>query len=132
MSAASDHVSIVIHRPVSEVYSYASDPTHLPEWAAGLTGSIAQIDGQWVGESPIGAVTIAFAPPNDYGVLDHDVTLPDGRVVNNPMRVMRYDSGSEVVFSVRRQPEMSDEEFRRDRDAVAADLASLKRLLERH
>jgi hypothetical protein len=35
-----------------------------------------------------------------------------------------------VVFTVRRRPGMSDEDFDRDADAVAADLALLKRLLE--
>jgi hypothetical protein len=36
----------------------------------------------------------------------------------------------EVVFTLRRQPSMTDDEFARDRAAVEADLASLKALLE--
>ena len=130
MSAHSAHVSIFIDSPPSVVYAYASDPSQLPNWAAGLVGSVEQVDGRWVSDSPMGRITIQFAPPNDYGVLDHDVTLPDGQVVNNPMRVLRHGHGSEVVFGVRRQPEMSDEDFQRDQDAVAADLAALKRLFE--
>jgi hypothetical protein len=35
-----------------------------------------------------------------------------------------------VVFSVRRSPGMSDEEFERDAGLVAADLERLKRILE--
>jgi hypothetical protein len=34
------------------------------------------------------------------------------------------------VFTVRRRPGMSDEEFAEDAEAVAADLARLKRIVE--
>jgi hypothetical protein len=63
-------------------------------------------------------------------VLDHDVTLPSGEVVYNPMRVIPDGHGCEVVFTLRRRPGMSDEEFSADAGAVAADLARLKRILE--
>jgi hypothetical protein len=50
---------------------------------------------------------------------------------HNPMRVMPDDTRCEVVFSLRRQPGMSDDEFDRDADVVPADLTRLKDLLER-
>lgn len=75
-------------------------------------------------------VGFAFVPRNDYGVLDHDVTLPSGGIVHNPMRVIADGTRCEVVFTLRRRPEMSDEDFARDADAVSADLAALKRVLE--
>lgn len=131
MAAYSRHVSEHIDRPVGQVYDFASNPANLPVWAAGLSGSIELIDGQWIAQSPLGRVTVAFAPRNDYGVLDHDVTLASGTRVYNPMRVIADgESSCEVVFTLRRQPEMSDEDFARDAEAVAADLATLKRLLE--
>jgi hypothetical protein len=36
----------------------------------------------------MGRVTVTFAPRNDFGVLDHDVTLPSGETVYNPLRVI--------------------------------------------
>ena len=72
----------------------------------------------------------AFAPRNDLGVLDHHLTLKSGEVIYVPMRVIADESGSEVVFTVRRRPGMTDDEFKADGDAVAADLARLKRVLE--
>ncbi|MEA2354392.1 MAG: hypothetical protein QOD61_521, partial [Solirubrobacteraceae bacterium] len=39
--------------------------------------------------------------------------------------------GCEVVFTVRRREGMTDADFARDAEAVAADLAALKRLLDR-
>ncbi|AEN10654.1 MULTISPECIES: SRPBCC family protein [unclassified Streptomyces] len=128
---ASLHLSTHIDRTAEEVYAYASDPSHLPEWAAGLAGSVEETDGRWIADSPMGQVVVAFAPRNDFGVLDHDVTLPSGEKVHNPVRVIADTTGCEVVFTLRRRPEMSDEDFGRDADAVTADLAALKRALEK-
>ncbi|MFI8005429.1 SRPBCC family protein [Streptomyces sp. NPDC086010] len=128
---ATVHLTVRIDRSADEVYAYASDPSHLPAWASGLAGSIEKSGGQWVADSPMGRVRIAFAPRNDFGVLDHDVTLPSGETVHNPVRVIADTDGCDVVFTLRRRPEMSDDEFRRDAGTVAADLEALKRIIER-
>ena len=72
-----------------------------------------------------------FAPPNSLGVMDHDVTLESGVTVHNPMRVVPNGEGSEFVFTLIRQPGMSDEQLARDKAAVESDLKTLKGLLER-
>ena len=48
------------------------------------------------------------------------------------MRVVPDGEACEVVFALRRQEGMTCEEFERDAAAVAADLATLKHLLESH
>ncbi|MFF8672917.1 SRPBCC family protein [Streptomyces sp. NPDC015242] len=126
----SRHLSVFVDRPCQEVYDYARDPANIPAWAPGLASSLRPVDGRWVGESPLGRIVVDFTPRNDFGVLDHDVTLPSGRTVRNPMRVIADGAGCEVVFTLRRQPGTSDEEFRRDAEAVSADLAALKRVME--
>jgi hypothetical protein len=130
MTSESRHLSERISRPAAEVYDYASNPANLPAWAPGLGRSVEQVDGRWFADSPMGRVSFAFVPRNDYGVLDHDVTLPSGEVIYNPMRVTRDGSDSEVVFTLRRLAGMSDEDFERDAKSVAADLARLKQVLE--
>jgi hypothetical protein len=130
MPSESRHISERIDRPAREVYEYASDPVNLPQWAPGLGSAVENIDGCWFVDSPMGRVGVAFVQRNDFGILDHDVTLPSGEVVYNPMRVIADGDVCEVVFTVRRRPGMSDEDFHRDADAVAADLALLKRVLE--
>ena len=130
MPSDSRHVSEWIDRPAADVYEYASNPANLPNWAPGLGKSVENVDGQWFVETDSGRVGVAFAERNEYGVLDHDVTLPSGEVINNPMRVVRHGNGSEVVFSVRRLPGLSDEDFARDAGLVKADLTRLKHVLE--
>jgi hypothetical protein len=124
------HLSVSIDRPPAEVYAFASDPANLPRWAQGLSGSIASLDGEWVAESPMGTVKVRFAPRNTLGVLDHDVTLPTGVTVHNPLRVVANASGSEVVFTLFRRPDMTDAALAADAAAVTRDLAALKHLLE--
>jgi hypothetical protein len=126
----SRHLSVSVDRPAAEVYRYARDPAHLPVWAAGLAAGIGLERGEWVADSPMGRVLVRFVPVNEYGVLDHDVVLPDGTAVTNPLRVLADDAGSEVVFTVRRRPAMTDEEWAADLAAIGADLTSLKRVLE--
>jgi hypothetical protein len=125
------HLSTYLERPAAEVYAYVVNPANLPTWAAGLSGSIEQREGRWFAESPMGEVEVIFAPENPYFVLDHDVKLPDGTTFHNPMRVIADGSGSEVVFTLRRRSDQSDEDYEADATAIRTDLATLKRLLER-
>jgi hypothetical protein len=88
------------------------------------------VNGQWAADSPLGRVAVAFVDPNDLGVADHDVTLPSGERVTNPMRVFANGDGCDAVFSVRRPGKMSEADFAADVDAVPCDLASLRSLME--
>ncbi len=130
MQPESRHISEWIDRPAAEVYDYASDPTNIPNWALGLGDAVENVDGQWFVETSSGRVGFAFVERNPFGVLDHEVTLPSGEVIHVPMRIVPYGDGSEVVFTVRRPPDMSDEEFGRDAGLVQADLARLRHVLE--
>lgn len=130
MAANSRHISVRIDRPTDEVYDFVSDPATLPSWASGLGSSIEFVDGQWVAESPMGRVAVAFVPRNEFGVLDHHVTLPSGHIVYNPVRVIADGIGCEVIFTLRAENDMSDEEFEQDAAAVSSDLGALKRVLE--
>ena len=123
-------LSVTIDASPEQVYAFAAEPLNLPKWAAGLGRSISKIDGRWMVETPNGVVTVDFAPRNAHGVLDHTVTLPDGNKVYLPIRVVANGSGSELVFTLFQTPQMSDTEFERDAGMVAADLRTLKQLVE--
>lgn len=126
------HISVHIARPPAEVYDFASDPRNLPSWAAGLARSGVRRDGdEWIADAPFGTVRVRFVQRNSFGVMDHDVTLDSGVTIHNPMRVLPSGDGSEIVFTLTRQPGMSDEGFAKDRAAVENDLKALRDLLER-
>lgn len=120
-----------IHCPHHKVYEFASNPENLPQWAAGLTkANLKRSGNEWITSSPMGDIKIRFIEPNSFGVIDHDVTLPSGEVVHNPLRVMKNALGSEIVFTLFRRPEMNDDEFNKDAEMVNKDLLKLKSILE--
>lgn len=125
------HVSVYIARRPADVYEFASDPRNLPRWAAGLARSEVKKEGDaWVVETPFGRVGIRFVEKNSLGVMDHDVKSESGVTVHNPMRVVPNGEGSEFIFTLIRQPGMSDRKFAEDKAAVEKDLRTLKDLLE--
>lgn len=131
MTHPARHLAVTIASPAAGVYAYAADPAHLAEWASGLADGAVMVDGGvLVVDSPMGRVTVEFAPTNEYGVLDHVVTLPTGASVLNPMRVAPNGDGCDVVFTVHRRPEMSAEEFEKDCATVQRDLDKLCQQLQ--
>lgn len=131
MGSRSQHISIGIDRPVTEVYDVAADPLNLPRWAAGLAGSRVEQDGeQWFTESPMGVSRSHSRRATASAYWTMTSRCPPGRRVYNPLRVISDGDWCEVVFTLRQRPEMTDEEFERDADAVAKDLAALKSLVE--
>ncbi|WP_202865027.1 SRPBCC family protein [Serinicoccus sediminis] len=126
----SRHISRVIAADRDRVYDAVAEPDNLPLWAQGLATAEVSRDGDdLVVESPMGEVRVRFVPRNHLGVADHDVLLPSGTIVTNPLRVLAHPHGSEVVFTVR-QVELTDEEFERDCRTVAEDLDRLAGLVE--
>ncbi|WP_404313388.1 SRPBCC family protein [Agrococcus terreus] len=127
----SRHLAVVIRRDPAAVAGFAR--AHLAEWAAGLAAGDPRPDpadpAVLVVDSPMGEVRVRFAPPNDLGVLDHAVTLSDGGVVRNPLRVLPHPHGAEVVFTLRHLDGVTDEAFEADAAAVRADLDRLRALL---
>ena len=126
----SQHLSVHIRRSVDAVYDYAANPENLPEWAAGLSSGISLVAGDWVSDSPMGRVIVEMIEPNTLGVLDHWVTTPEGDAFYNPVRVIEADGGCEIIFTLRRQPGMSDDAFEADAIAIITDLSTLKSILE--
>jgi hypothetical protein len=125
------HVSVSVDRLPTEVYAFAADPANLPRWATGLAGSIRQEGTEWTADAPAGKVRIRFTERNALGVLDHDVFLESGAAVHVPLRVLPNGTGSEVVLTVLRPPDASDEAFEADVRWVEKDLNALKALMER-
>jgi hypothetical protein len=126
-------ISVSIDRAAHAVYAFAANPANLPRWASGLSGlgtTIAQVGDVWVAQTPEGPVTIRFATPNPFGVLDHWVRPATGGEVYAPMRVIPNGAGSHLQFILFRLPAMSDDQFAADAALVERDLLALKALLE--
>ena len=125
----------IIHRTIQcdwrAVYAFAAQPENMPLWASGLAAGLTPDGGDWIADGgPIGNVRVRFAPQNDFGVIDHTVTLPNGIRVENALRVVPNGNGAEVMFTLLRQPDMDDAAFEKDAAHVARDLDALAGLVE--
>lgn len=116
MTAPSKHISIAIDRQPEDVYEYASNPANLREWAIGI------------GEN----VRVHFVGKNNFGVMDHYVTLPTGETFYIAFRVIPNREGSEVLFTLFKHPGISDDDFLKDCLMVSEDLSRLKNILEKN
>jgi len=123
-------ISVSIRRDWRAVYDFAHRPENFARWASGAAKSLRKEGADWVADGPEGRGILRFAPRNAFGVLDHTVILPSGAEVHVPLRVVPNGGGCEVMFTLFRQPGMTDETFARDAEWVAKDLAALKALLE--
>jgi hypothetical protein len=129
MPAEVRKIRIGIDRAASEAYEFLSAPENFPKWASGLAGSLRRIGEDWIAETPEGRAVVRFSERNAYGVLDHAVTLPHGTIYI-PLRVVPSGDGCELVLTLFRRPDMSDEKFAADAEWVMRDLSAAKRILE--
>jgi hypothetical protein len=124
------NLSVSINRRPREVYDFASVPENFPKWASGLGKSIRKANDEWVAETPQGPIKVRFTERNDFGVLDHYVIPKPGMELYIPMRVIANGAGSELIFTLFRLADMSDEKYAEDAEWVMRDLNALKKLLE--
>ncbi len=124
-------IHLTIDKPWRDVYAFASQPENMPRWAAGLASGLSREGEDWIGDGgPIGKIRVRFAPRNDFGVIDHTVTLETGSSFENALRVVPNGDGAEIMFVLIRQAEMDDQAFETDAAAIFKDLGTLKDILE--
>jgi hypothetical protein len=130
MAREARKLSVSINRSAAEAYEFLSVPENFSKWASGLGASLRQAGADWIAETPEGLATVRFSERNSYGVLDHSVRLPRSGSVYVPLRVVAQGDGCELVLTLFRQPEISDEKFAADAEWVMRDLHAAKRILE--
>jgi len=132
MMVESRTLAISVDRNADEVYAFVSNPENLPQWAPAFCKSVRRTGEDWIVETPDGSMKIRFVGKNPFRVADHYVSPRIGVEIYVPMRVVANGSGgSEVIFTLFRQPDMTQEQFRRDIEMLTRDQGTLKRALER-
>jgi hypothetical protein len=124
-------IAVRIDRPFDKVYEFLVEPTNWNQWAFGLGRNIRHSQDGWTADSDSGAARVQFTPRNTFGVVDHTVIRPTGQRVYVPMRLIANGGGCELLFTLFREPNMSDAQFASDAGFVQRDLSGLKRLFEK-
>jgi hypothetical protein len=124
-------IHVGIEKPWRQVYAFASRPENMPLWASGLASGLTRDGDDWIGDGgPVGLVRVRFTNDNPFGILDHTVTMENGLVVENPLRVVANGDGAEIMFTLLQRPDLNDAAFEADAAHVRKDLSALKHLLE--
>jgi len=124
-------LSVRIDRPLATVYEFLVDPANWNQWAFGLGQSLRRSDSGWIADSAGGIVKVHFTPRNEFAVLDHTVVRSSGAEVYVPMRLLTNGHGCEMLFTLFREPGISDDRYNADSGFVQRDLDRLKALLEK-
>ena len=111
-------LSVRIDRPAAEAYEFLSRPENFAKWAS------------WVTRTAQSPAAVRFIDRNSHGVLDHSVRLARGGSAYVPLRVIANGDACNLVLTLFRQPDVSDEKFATDAEWVMRDLQAAKRLLE--
>ena len=125
----SRQISVSIDTNAALAYAFLSEPMNFTQWASGL-GALHKSNGQWIAETPDGPMRLRFSENNAFGVLDHWVSPQAGAEIYIPMRVVANGAGCELIFTLFRQPGMTQEKFEADAAWVERDLLAAKKLLE--
>ncbi|MEW5975839.1 MAG: DoxX family membrane protein [Acidobacteriota bacterium] len=123
-------ISVSINASVARVYDFVLAAENMPKWMSSFVRSVTRDGDKWIADTSAGRMEFEFVPRNEFGVLDHWVTLPSGVTVLNPMRVVPNGAGCEISFTLFRLPEMTGETFSADAANVEHDLQTLKKILE--
>jgi hypothetical protein len=123
-------VHISIDRDWRDVYDFASRPENMPLWASGLASGLEKDGEDWVATGILGTVRVSFVPSNEFGIIDHTVTVESGLRVYNALRIVTNGDGCEAMFTLFCLPGMTKEQFEADAAHVRKDLEALKSLME--
>jgi hypothetical protein len=124
-------LSVHIDRPFATVYEFLVNPANWNQWAFGLGKSLRRSDMGWIADSADGIVKVHFTPRNEFAVLDHTVIRSSGAEVHVPMRLITNGHGCELLFTLYREPGVSDDRYNADSGFVQRDLDRLKDQLEK-
>lgn len=124
-------VSVRINRPFRTVYDFLAAPENWNGWARGLGKSIRRSQDGWIADTDEGTIKIRFTPKNDFGIVDHYVRRKSGVEIYVPMRLITNGSGCELLFTLFRETDMSDERYAADMEFVKQDLNALKTIVEK-
>ena len=124
-------LSVRINRPLRVAEEFLANPENWNQWAHGLGKSIRRSQGRWIADEQDGSIEVRFTPKNKFGVVDHYLRRKSGLEIYVPMRLIENGRGCELLFTLFRDPGISDETYAADQEYVRQDLNALKKILEK-
>jgi hypothetical protein len=125
-----DTKTVSIHSTPERVMDFLSDPTNLPRWAVGFAKSVRRTGDRWIVTTASGEMGIRIVTERRAGVVDFFLSPAPGMEALAASRVVPAGDGVEYVFTQFQAPDMPDDVFAKNVQALAHELTMLKVLLE--
>jgi hypothetical protein len=125
-----DTKTIAIHASPEKVVQFLADPQNLPRWAVGFAKAVRKDGPRWVVTTGGGEMGVRIAADEKTGVVDFYMSPAPGIEGLAGSRVLPNGQGAEYIFTQFQAPDMPDEMFAKNVQAVAHELTVLKALLE--
>ncbi len=127
-----DTQTITLPAPPAEVIDFVADPENLPRWAIGFAQKIRQQDDEWVVTTPQGEVAVRIETDRSRGTVDYVMSPAPGVELTAYSRVLPNGDGAELVFTQLQAPDMPDQVFEGQIEALHHELGILANLLAVH
>ena len=125
-----DTKTVSIEAPGDRVVTFLADPRNLPRWAVGFAKAVHDTPHGWVVLTGAGLMGIRIDSDVRRGTVDFRMEPAPGVEVLAASRVVPRGTGSELVFTQFQAPDMPDDVFAKNIQALTHELTVLKALLE--
>jgi hypothetical protein len=125
-----DTKTISIHARPARVVDFLADPMNLPRWAVGFAKGVRREGERWIVTTGGGEMGVRVVAERSTGVVDFFMSPAPGVEGLAASRVVPAGEGAEYVFTQFQPPDMPDDVFAKNVQAVAHELTMLKALLE--
>jgi len=125
-----DTKTISIHSTPDKVVDFLSDPMNLPRWAVGFAKSVRLDESRWIVTTGNAEMGVRIMTDRGAGVVDFFISPAPGMEGLAASRVVPTANGVEYIFTQFQAPDMPDEVFAKNVQALTRELSVLKALLE--
>ena len=105
-------------------------PENFAKWMWGPGTALRNAGSDWIAETAEGRVAFCLTDHNSFGVVDCSLTPQGGRSVYVPLRIVATPIGCDLVLTLFRHKDISDEKRARASERAMRDLKAAKRILE--
>ena len=121
----SDTQTVTISAGYERVFDFLAKPENLPRWAVGFAREIRRDGDGWIVLTGHGEVPIRYETDARNGIIDFHLEPAPGVDAVAHSRLVPNGDGVEYVFTQFQSPEMSDEVFADQVEALADELQLL-------
>jgi hypothetical protein len=125
-----DTRTISIRAQPDRVVDFLAEAQNLPRWAIGFARGVKRDGDRWIVMTGSGEMGIRIVADRKLGVVDFYMSPAPGIEGLAASRVIPAGDGVEYVFTQFQAPDMPDDVFAKNVQALAHELTVLKALLE--